>query len=550
MSKRTVHFSFRCQACQEDDLRVARLKGVEGLGRPFEFVLDLAGKAVDAEKMLDAPATLTLHSGQQSQPYQGHLTWFMEAGQARGLHRYRALLVPDVTRLEHNTTNAVYVHKTVPEILEDLLSRAHLQPGKDFEFKLKANYAQRELTCRYQESELQFLHRLTQRNGISYYFQPPENDGENQMLLFVDSPEAHEPPSSDDTLTFLESSGLEHEEKTNALHSFALDLRQSVHRVAVDDYTPERPDLALHAEEQAGQAPGEERLYGGLAATPDEAQATAKLRKQILACRAKTFTGELDAPLARSGFCVKLEQHPLDSFNAKYLVTHVRHEGVQPLGSGHGSSAKVSYTATFSAIPAATPFKPEWTALWPRVSGVLSATVSAEGSGEYAEVDEQGRYQIILPFGQQPGETPKSAKIRMLQPYGGGEHGLHFPLHKGTEVLLTFLQGDPDHPVICGAVPNINAPSMVTGPEHTCHVLKTSSGNVFKADDDSANNYLQLSSETAGTTMSLGTLPDDVHQAHLRRFNNMANQALKTSGGNGNGNEAGDGDGKEGAFQK
>lgn len=542
MSKRTIRFSFDCKACGEDDLRVIRLKGSEGLGVPFAFVLDLAGKSVDAEAMLDAPATLTLQAGQRKQTYAGCLVWFMERGRVKGMHRYRAFLSPVLTRLERNVTNAVYVKKSVPDVLKDVLSKSRFQSGLDFDFKLKESYDKRQMTCRYQEDELQFLHRLTQRSGIYYFFEPGKKEGESQKLIFADSPDAHEAPDKDATLTFLEASGLEHEVQKNAIHTFSLNARQTVKKVVVDDYNPETPDLVVHGEEEAGKTAGQERFFGGFVSapvSPNSISAKAKCRKQILACRAKTFTGELDAPLARSGFCIKLEKHPLDSFNADYLVTSVQHEGVQPLGEGQGASAKVSYSAVFTAIPSATPFKPEWTAPVPRIAGVLSAVIAAEGSGKYAEVDEKGRYQVILPFGQNPDETPKSAKIHMLQPYGGGDHGLHLPLHKGTEVLLTFLQGDPDRPIICGAVPNVNTPSMIKGEEKTRHRLQTASGNKLELDDNSGNNYLALSSPTADSTFVLGTLPEDVHKKHMQRVQNNANQVL----GSGNGDN-------QSAFQK
>ncbi len=87
-------------------------------------------------------------------------------------------------------------------------------------------------------------------------------------------------------------------------------------------------------------------------------------------------------------------------------------------------------------------------------------------------MDDQGRYKVILPFdtsGRKDGKA--STFLRMMQPYIGSDHGMHFPLHKGTEVLLTFIEGDPDRPVIAGAVPNPESPSQVTDQNLTKSVL-------------------------------------------------------------------------------
>ncbi|MDK2954863.1 MAG: type secretion system secreted protein VgrG [Desulfovibrionales bacterium] len=529
-------FEFLSQGYSDADLNVVRLSGEERLGRPFEFILDLAGGAVDPERILANPAVLTLRSKEREQRYHGHVCWFVEAGVANGLHRYRLKLAPPVARLEHFRTNAVYVDKTVPDIIKDVLSHVGLHDGQGLRFKLQDQYPERELTCRCRETELNFLHRLMERHGL-YYFFDPSSEHPLGCMIVADSPAAHTPAGRRATLRFRNAYDATSRREKSHVASFELDMRQAVSATAVGDYNPERPDVAIDAKHACGKSPGVERYYGGVAQSREEADKLAAVLAQGRACEEKVFTGKLLEPLVRSGECVKLQDHPLEAFNADYLVTAVLHEGSQPHRRSHGGG-KTVYHAAFTAIPADKPFRLLWVTPRPVVSGILSARIDAEGSGKYAEVDEQGRYRIILPFGNQVGQTPAAAKIRMLQPYGGGDHGLHLPLHKHTEALIAFLQGDPDRPVICGAAPNVSQPSQVTVKSQTSHTLVTSSGNAFTMDDAKGVNRLHVSSPYASTRIVLGSMPEaERKEAHERAVNIMNSE---TSGSGGQANNAGD----------
>ena len=114
----------------------------------------------------------------------------------------------------------------------------------------------------------------------------------------------------------------------------------------------------------------------------------------------------------------------------------------------------------------------------------MNAHIDAAGSGQYAEVDNQGRYKVILPFDLNSAMGGKASSwLRMAQPYAGENHGMHFPLHKGTEVLLTFIDGDPDRPIIAAAVPNPITPSPVNSSNSTQSRITTAGGNKLHMED-------------------------------------------------------------------
>ena len=121
--------------------------------------------------------------------------------------------------------------------------------------------------------------------------------------------------------------------------------------------------------------------------------------------------------------------------------------------------------------------------------------VDAAGSGNYAELDEHGRYKVVLPMdvsGRKGGKA--SAFFRMAQPYTGSDHGMHFPLHKGTEVLLTFVDGDPDRPIIQSAVPNPETPSIVNAGNQTGAGIRTASGNQISMQDNEGHERILIGS--------------------------------------------------------
>jgi len=156
------------------------------------------------------------------------------------------------------------------------------------------------------------------------------------------------------------------------------------------------------------------------------------------------------------------------------------------------------------AISATTPFRPKRVTPKPRFYGTMNAFIDGEQDGKYAELDDKGRYKVILPFDRVDKAGGKASSwIRMATDYAGEKEGLNFPLHKGTEVLLSFLNGDPDQPTIIGAVPNATKPSLVKAENQTISKLQTRAGNRIEIEDKEDRNRIKLYSPKCGTYMHL-----------------------------------------------
>ena len=142
------------------------------------------------------------------------------------------------------------------------------------------------------------------------------------------------------------------------------------------------------------------------------------------------------------------------------------------------------FTTSFEAILADVPFRPERKTPWPRISGVVQAIVEAEGSGKFAELNEYGEYKIQFPFSLTRKKSQKgSGWVRLATPLAGSDNGIHFPLHKDTEVLVAFLGGDPDQPVIVGALHNSEGRNLVSNKNPESSIIRTFGGTVLMIND-------------------------------------------------------------------
>jgi type VI secretion system secreted protein VgrG len=240
----------------------------------------------------------------------------------------------------------------------------------------------------------------------------------------------------------------------------------------------------------------------------------AKLYAESELCRREVYRGEGSVPYVCPGFTFALEDHYRGDFNREYLTLDVEHEGNQTgyLLAGltrEGEPREIYYRNSFAAIPSAAQFRPERSTPRPRIAGMIPAKIDASGSGRYAELDNMGRYKVILPFdtsGRKDGKA--SAWVRMASPYAGADHGMHFPLHKGTEVLLTFMDGNPDRPVIAAAAPNPETPSVVNADDETMAKITTAGGNSIHIEDRGGSERILMHAPKQQSFIRIGA-PND-----------------------------------------
>ncbi|MGM0642556.1 MAG: type VI secretion system Vgr family protein, partial [Thermodesulfobacteriota bacterium] len=463
LTKQKYSFLSRAPGVTGDSFGVVRFSGFEAISKPYEFEITVVSDfpGIDPLHVLQNPAVFTIHRDEaEDVHFNGILIEFQETQEFNGYFFFKAVLAPKLWWLGLTHHNQVFLDAAVPEIMESALKDAGLYPGIDFEFRLQKNYAPFEYICQYDESHFNFISRWAEREGIYYFFEQTAN---GEKVVFTDTKISHTDLFHEKDLKYSPPSGLDTLRGKEVIHSFICRHTLLPRRIYLKDYNYMKPSMAMEATADVDEnGRGENYIYGLNFDTPEDGKRLANIRAEELIAGKSLFNGESSVPFIVPGYTFNLEEHYKSSCNRKYLITEVTHEGHQTgyLTAGlsdavSGADEEMFYANTFTAIYSDAQFRPPQKAVKPKISGTINAKIDAASSGEYAELDDQGRYKVILPFdrsGRFGGKA--SAWFRMMQPYAGQNQGMHFPLHKGTEVMLTFLDGDPDRPIIAGAVPN------------------------------------------------------------------------------------------------
>jgi len=512
MTDYRTRFEFVSQApgLDEDTFEVVRFRGVEGLSILYEFRITLVSEdpEIDLRAILQNPATLTiLQDDGDDRIIHGMLARFDQNREEAEHVFYQATLVPRLWQADLYRENQLFLDKTVPDVIEEILGQAGLTTD-DYELNVTGQYPEWEYICQFGETDFDFISRWMEREGIYYYFEQTE---EFEKLIITDNSSRHEDISGTSTIDYHPSSSLRAREEEIVRE---LTCRQKIlpRKVILRDYNYRRPDLELRVEADVdAEGRGDVYSYGEHFKTTEEGNALASIRAEELLCREVIFHGESTVIPFCPGFIFELMGHYRDSYNQRLLITELEHEGNQAgvlFGGDERIAEDVSELVHFNrfvCIPADVQYRPERKTLRPRFYGTMNARVDATGDGQYAEIDEEGRYKIRLYFDQSGrGDSKASRWIRMAQPYAGAEYGMHFPLHKGTEVLLTFVGGDLDRPIICGSVPNQETASPVNSDNQTLCMIKTGGNNQLVCEDRKGMEYVLQSSPCENTKVRYG----------------------------------------------
>jgi Rhs element Vgr protein len=350
-----------------------------------------------------------------------------------------------------------------------------------------------------------------EREGIYYFF---EQTDQGAKMVIADSSSAHQEIKGQKTVPYSPPSGLIPSEE-EIVKEFVCQQNMLPAKVVLKDHNYRKPGLEAKAEATVdSNGSGEVYLYGEHFKDPGQGNELAKIRAEELLCRETVFCGEATAPAFSPGFIFEVTGHYRDDCDQRYLITEVIHEGsrAEDLLAGLGEKQaegeeKVSYTNRFVCIPADVQFRPERKTPKPKFYGTMNAIVDAAGDGQFAELDEQGRYKVILPLDLSGRSGGKASRfVRMAQPYSGfaatdgvkGPSGMHFPLHKGA------VDGDPDRPIISSSIPNPETTSPVTSENQTKSLVRDNYGNELIFDSTPGDEHIRLHSPHHNSGLELG----------------------------------------------
>lgn len=497
-----VRFSFQCDSISQDEFRVLQFSGTESLGELYQFDIQLISHSdtLDTDALLEGNCTLTIESYGKKRDFNGILSNFNYLKTTENGYLYQATLVPRLWLLTQFTTNEVYLGLNLSEILTLLFDEAGLT-SDEYDLGLISSYRKWDYRCQFGESHYNFLKRITEREGVYFYF---EQNNQKAKAIFCNKSNQH--PIENCNAIYSAVTGNSYSEGSPVIFQWTQNNQRVPKEVIVKDYNNDQPSVDLSAKsliDSSGM--GEVFRYCDNLVDLDEAKELADIRAEELLMQKTRFYGNsLDVEISPA-FPLNLTGHPLGKLNCEYTPVSVSHNGYAPDLSQIHQINEQPYSNTIQAITADIQFRPSLKTEKPRFYGVLNAIIDSEGDGKYAHLDSRGRYKVVLPFDRKGRDGAQASWwIPMSQPNAGDNSGMHFPLLKGAEVLLSFIGGDPDRPVITGAVPNASKPSVVREDNHTQNKIKTAANNIIEMEDEAGSERIKLFSPNSNSYMHLG----------------------------------------------
>lgn len=469
-----------------DALLVDKLVGREAISEPFCFTLELTaenGVDVSFHQLLGHDAAVKLeYPGQPVRWIHGIISSFRQGRRDDAYTYYQAQLAPRVWRLTKRTQYRIFQRKTVPEILSKVFH------GYDVGLRIANAYPRQNFRVQYGESDFAFASRLMEEAGIHYYFVFSQD--RHQMIIADDSLLAS-PVSDSPAIPFRNEIG-----GVPAVGAItAIDKRQSLESssYSLRDYTHELPDDRLEATFSArskihiGAAehhlhgahnadlfvqhyPGgyahqfdpvgpvghpQPDLFSGVFAQKDR---TAQVRSEEAAAAGIRLSGTARAAQVAAGFVFELTDH--FNANGKYLLTAVEHIANNPPPRSSDDSARTppDYRQEFECFPGEVPFRPASKTPKPCARGPQTAVVVGT-PGETIQADRMGRVKVQFHWDRHGKfDSDSSCWLRVAQQWAGKGFGFCAVPRIGQEVIVEFLDEDPDCPIVTGSLYNANQP--------------------------------------------------------------------------------------------
>ncbi|HJL15188.1 MAG TPA: type VI secretion system tip protein TssI/VgrG [Sandaracinaceae bacterium LLY-WYZ-13_1] len=466
----TITYRLECSAFPSTPLLVGRMSLQEALTQPYEALLDVAlhDDSADPTELLGNDAILTLRRGELERRLCGVVARVEETRDPGRAPMARLWIQPALSLSKHRVNTRMFQNLAVPEILETVLPEMLDPYGRDAQLDLEATYHPREYCLQYQESDLHFVQRLLEEEGIAYAF---DHEGDVEVLRLTDRNGAFEPIASlagDGMARFVPHA--RELDEAEPVHRFDLRMQQTTTTVTVGDFdwthagyvvqeSAEGEDELGHTRESYEHGEGRSLQIGSYDEgvrryQKNDAAHQASVRREAAAVEGRTGHGIGRIVGMAPGRRFTLDGHPSVLADGDYLITRVWHvsEPVDAaLGSDHAQGAEL-YHNRFECIPLDTTYRPSRTVAKPRIHGIQPALVTGP-SGEEIHVDEHGRIKVQFHWDREnPADETSSCWIRVKQEWAGPSWGFWWVPRIGMEVVVHFLDGDPDRPLVTGAV--------------------------------------------------------------------------------------------------
>lgn len=484
-------------ALEEDLLLLEGLTGEEAVSRPFLYELDFVSldRDIDGATLLRSPVRvdLDLPDG-TSRPIHGIIRRFVQRGRDEDLISYRAEIVPWLWFLSLAQDCRIFQDMDVLEIVEKVFKG---QGYSDFDVRCTRTYEKREYCVQYRESNLDFVSRLLEEHGIFYFF---EHEDSRHVLVLADDVSAIRPCAGQEEAR-MHSQPVPDEDVV-----LTMEREHTVHpgQVTFADYDYLQPSLSLRST-VAGEEPEEVYDYPGGFKDLEGGDQRARLALEREEALRHVVRGTGTCRAFRAGGDFKLVDHFDDGGNQTYVILELRHRARNGSYRAKSGVGGFEYRNELVAIPRSVPYRPQLRTRKPVVRGAQTAEVVGP-SGEDIWVDEYGRVKVQFPWDREGARDDNSSCwVRVSQNWAGRQWGGMFIPHVGQEVIVEFLEGDPDHPIITGRVYHAaNMPPMKLPQHKHKSIIRDDFGNEIVFDSTPGDEHLSIHSPRHSSTLDIG----------------------------------------------
>jgi type VI secretion system secreted protein VgrG len=444
-----------------DVLALVRFEGTEGLGELFEYHIEALSEEenIDFDKAIGQSCTLKLRAFKKKERiYDGILTEARWIGKKQEYFHYQLVLRPWLWLLGHKADSRIFLDKNVKDIIQDVFTKAGFS---DYEFRTSGDYDKIEYCVQYRETDLAFVCRLMEQFGIYYFFEP--SDGKH-LLVLADSRSSHKPIPELPTVPFYPLVEKDQHMEQH-LNDWIWERRFRTGKVQFNDYDYLQPKKDLKAPKEASEKYAHSKLevydYPGKYDDKGKGEKFAQYRLEAEQALDYRRFPEGDAPCLYPGGVVTVEKHPLQAENKEYLIVRSSHmySSQQYRSGGTDGDQDQAYYGHYEFLPSERPFRNLPLTPKPRIYGIQTAKVVTEKDGSNEEIDVKELTEIFVRFhwmreeGDKDGKQ-RSCKLRCAQVWSGKKWGGQYIPRVGQEVVVEFLEGDPDRPLVVGTLYN------------------------------------------------------------------------------------------------
>lgn len=439
-----------------DKLLFKSISGVERFSRAFCYELTLLSTDgnINYKDIVGKEVTVTVESPFEnvSRQFTGVINSFTQTSFSKDICQYTATMVPQLWFTSLTSDCRIFQNKPVKDILSTVIKTEG--QVTDYRDSASSSTATREYCVQYRETDFDFVNRLMEEEGIYYFF---DHANKKHTMVLCDAPSAHSAATGAAEVPFLTS--LTPGSERQGILTWAMRHEALSGTFVHADYDFKNPNNLLRSNALVSRghtgADGELFDYPGMYTTSNDGERLAKIRLNEYQARHEVYTGETTAITLAPGTKFKMKDHPKSSYNREYVVieNEVKIENA-PYRSGKEESTDLKIRSRIVAIPANQQFRPERLTPRPSIRGPHTALVVGP-KGEEVHTDKYGRIKVQF-YWDREGKKDENASmfVRVAQMWAGKGWGTMFIPRIGQEVVVEFLEGEPDRPIVTGCVYN------------------------------------------------------------------------------------------------